>query len=56
MDFAHSERSRSLAGTLIRFTRDELDPVESIVANELTGIGRPHRGVAARNSSLEGKA
>lgn len=37
MDFAHSERSRALAETLNRFMRDEVDPAESIVADELTG-------------------
>ena len=39
MDFAHSERSRALAETLNRFMRDEIDPAEKIVADELTGSG-----------------
>ena len=39
MDFAHSERSRALAETLNRFMRDEVDPAEKIVADELTGSG-----------------
>jgi len=39
MDFAHSERSRALAETLKRFMRDEVDPAEKIVADELTGSG-----------------
>ncbi|NYE28022.1 hypothetical protein HDE78_000968 [Rhodanobacter sp. K2T2] len=39
MDFAHSERSRALAETLNRFMRDEVDPAEKIVADELTGNG-----------------
>ena len=39
MDFAHSELSRALAETLNRFMRDEVDPAEKIVADELTGSG-----------------
>ena len=39
MDFAHSERSRALAEMLNRFMRDEIDPAEKIVADELTGSG-----------------
>ena len=39
MDFAHSERSRALAEKLSRFMRDDVDPAEKVVADELTGSG-----------------
>jgi len=39
MDFAHSERSRALAEKLSRFMRDDVDPAEKVVTDELTGSG-----------------
>jgi acyl-CoA dehydrogenase len=39
MDFAHSRRSRELAETLSGFMREEVDPAEKIVVDELTGSG-----------------